>query len=88
MEKAHVNIIPNLDEPIQTLPTKNESNPIIEKMTSSNDKENKIPEQSINMNISTITLNPTNDPSLDGTNKIYLIISFNLLFLFRYFRKN
>jgi len=74
MEKTHVNIIPNLDEPIQTLSTTNESNPMIEKMTSSNDKENKTPEQSINMNISTITLNPTNDPSLDGINKIYLII--------------
>jgi hypothetical protein len=43
-------------------------------MSSSNDKENKIPEQLINMNTSILTLNPTNDPSLDGTNKIYLII--------------
>jgi hypothetical protein len=67
MEKTHVNII---DEPIQTLPTEEESNPIIEKMSSSNDKENKVPEIPINMTVSTITLNPTNDPSLDGKRRI------------------
>jgi hypothetical protein len=80
MEKTHVNIIPNLDETMQILPTTtDESNPIIEKMTSSNDKENKTPDQSINMSVSTLTLNPTNDPSLDGTTKIYC---FNYLLIF------
>ena len=63
MEKTHVNMI---EEPIQTLPTKEEPTPTIEKMSSSNDKENKVPERSMNMTVSTITLNPTNDPSLDG----------------------
>jgi hypothetical protein len=68
MEKAHVNII---DEHIQILPTQKESTPIIEKMSSSNDKENKVPEPSINMTVSTITLNPTNDPSLDGKKRVF-----------------
>jgi hypothetical protein len=66
MEKTHVNIIPNLDEPVPTDIT--ESNRTVEDSISSNDKENKIPEQSITMNESTITLIPTNDLALDGMN--------------------
>jgi hypothetical protein len=78
MERAHVNII---EEPTQTLPTKKESTAIIEKMSSSNDKENKVPEPSINMTVSTITLNPTNDPSLDGKRSIYTddFLNFSLI---------
>lgn len=84
MEKMHVNVIPNSDEPIPTPSnTINESSPINEKMTSSNDKENKIPEQSINMTVSTMSLNPTNDPTLDGTNKNK--ISYNDFFYSCYF---
>jgi len=72
MEKAHVNIIPNLDEPTQIFTAIDEPKPIIEQIISSNDKENKIPEQMITMNASTITLIPTNDPSLSGKKKIYI----------------
>jgi hypothetical protein len=83
MEKTHVNIIPNHDEPKSTPPpppppppppTTNQSKPASERMTFSNDKENKTPEQSMIMNASTTTLVPTNDPLLDGSKKIYLII--------------
>lgn len=81
MEKTHVNVIPNIGEPMSTLPNTNESsNSIVEKMTTSNDKENKTPDQSINMTVSTMSLNPTNDPSLDGMNKFYFLIILNLLF--------
>lgn len=59
LDKAHVNII---EEPTQTLPTDDP----IEKTNPSNDKENKVPEPAINMTVSTLTINPTNDPSLDG----------------------
>jgi hypothetical protein len=72
MEKAHVNIIPNLDEPTPKFSAIDEPKPIIEQTISSNDKENKIPEQMITMNASTITLIPTNDPSLSGKKKIYI----------------
>ncbi|CAF3879023.1 unnamed protein product [Rotaria sordida] len=67
MEKTHVNIIPIVE--FSTTPDivdTNESNGTIEKMTSSNDKENKIPEQTLIMNASTTTLIQTNDPFLDG----------------------
>ena len=64
LERAHVNLI---EEPIRPLPAKDKSAVVVEKMTSSIDKENKVPEpSSINMTMSTITLNPTNDPTLDG----------------------
>lgn len=66
LAKAHVNIV---EEPIQPPPAKEKSKPVVEKMTSSIDKENKVPEPSINMTVSTITLNPTNDPTLDGRKK-------------------
>ena len=69
MERAHVNII---EEPTQTLPIKQQSTPIIEKMNRSNDKENKVPEPSVSMTVSTITLNPTNDPTLDGKRSIFI----------------
>ena len=78
MEKTHVNII---EEPIQTLPIEEEPTPIPEKMMTSNDKENKVPEQSINMTVSTLTLNPTNDPSLDGNLSIKISL---LIYLFHY----
>ncbi|CAF1277669.1 unnamed protein product [Adineta steineri] len=74
MERTHVNIIPNLDEPMPITSTVDESKATIEKMTSSNDKENKMPEQSVIMNASTVTLIEINDPALDGilerTNRI------------------
>ena len=63
LEKAHVNIV---EEPIETPPVKKKSDPVMEKMNSSTDKENKVPDPSIGMTVSTITLNPTNDPALDG----------------------
>jgi len=63
LERAHVNII---EEPVSARSNNDQTNPIVEKMTISNDKENKIPEQSISMTVSTLTINPTNDPSLDG----------------------
>jgi hypothetical protein len=82
MEKTHVNII---EEPIKTVSIKKESNKSIEKINPLTDKENKVPEPSVNiMTLSTITLNPTNDPSLDGSKKIKFFSSllFNLFFLF------
>ncbi|CAF2383810.1 unnamed protein product [Rotaria sp. Silwood2] len=68
MEKTHVNIIPTVVESSVTpvIIDTNEINSTIEKMTSSNDKENKIPEQALIMNESTTTLIQTNDPFLDG----------------------
>ena len=75
MEKTHVNIIPNQDEPKVDPPpppsVSNQTKPTIEKMISSNDKENKTPEQSIIMNASTTTLIQTNDPLLDSKKNIY-----------------
>ncbi|CAF3397719.1 unnamed protein product [Rotaria sp. Silwood1] len=68
MEKTHVNIIPTVVESSLTpvIIDTNESNRTMEKMTSSNDKENTIPEQALSMNVSTTTLIETNDPFLDG----------------------
>lgn len=72
LEKAHVNMIEEASEP---RPVKEKSDPIVKKMNSSTDKENKMPDPSINMTVSTITLNPTNDPTLDGRSSIHLFES-------------
>lgn len=66
MERTHVNIIPDTNEPATATTTVDEVKPIDETMTASNDKENKTPEQSMVMNASTVTLVPTNDPTLNG----------------------
>lgn len=66
-EKTHVNIVPNLDEPVPVSPTATpKPKVIIENTTPFNDKENESPEQTVNMNASTATLVSTNDSSLDG----------------------
>ena len=71
MERTHVNIIPDTNEtaplaPATTTTTVDEAKSIDGTMTASNDKENKTPEQSMIMNASTVTLVPTNDPTLNG----------------------
>ncbi|CAF0807824.1 unnamed protein product [Adineta ricciae] len=71
MERTHVNIIPDTNEPAPSTPattttTVDEAKSIDGTMTASNDKENKTPEQSMIMNASTVTLVPTNDPTLNG----------------------
>jgi hypothetical protein len=66
-EKAHVNVVPNLDEPVPVSPTATpKPRTIIENTTPFNDKENESPEQTVNMNASITTLVSTNDSSLDG----------------------
>ena len=66
-EKTHVNIVPNLDEPVPVSPTATpKPKAIIENTTPFNDKENESPDQTVNMNASTATLVSTNDSSLDG----------------------
>lgn len=77
LEKAHVNMIEEASEP---RPVKEKSDPIVKKMNSSTDKENKMPDPSINMTVSTITLNPTNDPTLDGR-LINTFVRISILFL-------
>lgn len=94
MEKTHINVIPNTNEsPVVTSPVNNKTNqdnPTIEKMTPSNDKDYKPPEQSNIMNASTVTLIPTNDPMLDGTKRFlkFNIQPFIAFFLSRSFSKN
>ena len=72
--------MPNVDQP-PIVPSdfnkKDELDLTIEKITSSNDKENRIHGPSLITNTSTTTLIPTDDPLLDGENSNFLILFSN-----------